>query len=246
MFPNDEEVKAATKNPKEPTSKETLAKCKALFWFQPATTLRGLLPGVLDVWDAAYSKCLPTFEGTAFCDPQDQEWRKAWTQYSNAVIEGMVDVSQASTYIKLPDRAIARLRYFMVFMMAYHTKAPFPTKSFISHISKTFDKFREALCDVSIIFYNIALSIRNQPRDMYRGVRYWCPAIKNVWSLSLRVYSRCPAIKNVWSLPLRVYSWCPAIKNVCSLSLRVFPVSSDKERLVFIAECMFLVSSDKH
>ncbi len=189
MFPNDEEVKAATKNPKEPTSKETLAKCKALFWFQPATTLRGLLPGVLDVWDAAYSKCLPTFEGTAFCDPQDQEWRKAWTQYSNAVIEGMVDVSQASTYIKLPDRAIARLRYFMVFMTAYHTKAPFPTKSFISHISKTFDKFGEALCDVSIIFYNIALSIRNQPRDMYRGVRSWCPAINTVWYLSLGVSS---------------------------------------------------------
>jgi hypothetical protein len=155
MFPTDEEVKAAIKNRKDPKSVETLAKCAALFWFQPATTLQGLLPGVLDVWDSAYNSFLPTFESTAFCDPQDGEWRKAWVLYSNGVISGMVDVSRASTYIKLPGRAIARLRYFMVYMTKYHNKAPFPTKSFIGHISKTFDKFGEALCDVSTTFITL-------------------------------------------------------------------------------------------
>ena len=152
MFPTDDEVKEAINNPKDTKSTETLAKCSALFWFHPATTLQGLLPGILDVWDKAYNDFLPTFENTAFCDPLDGEWRKAWGQYSTAVIDGMVDVSQASTYIKLPDRAISRLRYFMVYMTEYHNTAPFPTKSFIEHVSKTFDKFGEALCDVSISF----------------------------------------------------------------------------------------------
>ena len=147
MFPTDEEVKQAINNRNDPRSKETLVKCGALFWFQPATMLQGLLPGVLDVWDKAYNDFLLIFEKMAFCDPQDGEWRKAWVLYSNGVISGMMDVSQASMYIKLPDRAIARLRYFMGYMTKYHNKAPFPTKSFIGHISKTFDKFGEALCD---------------------------------------------------------------------------------------------------
>jgi len=148
-FPKDEDVRNALQKKKLSTSQEVLEKCKALFWFQPATTLHGLMPGVLDLWDVAYNEHLPNFEGTAYCDPEDPDWRQAWMKYATSITDGMLKLSQASSYVKLPPRAISRMRYFLHCMSGFHSMTVFPTKTFIRDMAATFTKSKEAFCDVS-------------------------------------------------------------------------------------------------
>ena len=151
-FPTDKDVKAAlaAKTAKQETeeTQATMAKCERLFWFQPATTLRGLLPGLLDRWDVAYrSKILP-YEKSRRCDRRDAKWVRMWKQYANMLVDEMIKMGNASTYVKLPTRATARMRYFLFNMSDFHNTSIFPTKSFIRDLTASFDDAREAFCDV--------------------------------------------------------------------------------------------------
>ena len=154
-FPTDEEVKKALKKKKDAGSKVILERCKTLFWMEPATTLRGLLPGILEQWDNAYTEHLPSFEGTSRCDPSDSAWAQAWSIYASNMITELVKVSQSSSYVKLPPRAIPRMRYFLYMMTDYHNMSVFPTKTFIRDIAQTFSESKEAFCDVGpvILFH---------------------------------------------------------------------------------------------
>jgi len=148
-FPKDADVKNALKKSNDKKSEEILSECCVRFWLQPATTLQGLLPGILDAWDNAYTGKLPNFEGTSFFNSHDPEWMTAYREYADAMIDEMAKLSQASSYAKLPTRAVARMRYFLHAMVGYHYTTVFPTKTFIQEMATTFHKAREAFCDVS-------------------------------------------------------------------------------------------------
>jgi hypothetical protein len=108
-----------------------------------------MLPGVLDVWDTAYTEHLPNFEGTTFCNLEDDDWTESWGKYAQALTHGMQELSRKSSYMKLPPHAIARLRFFLHHMTEYHGTMLFPTKSFIQDIVMSFSKSKEAFCNVS-------------------------------------------------------------------------------------------------
>ena len=155
-FPDDNAVKAAVmaelaKAHTDETN-ETVKSCKRLFWFQPATTLRGLLPGILDKWDEAYTQKIPPYEDMRQCDPTDTKWRQSWKKYANAMILEMTRLGEASSYVKLPTRAASRLRYFLFFMADYHNATIFPMTSFLHDITQSFNRSREAFCDVCTVY----------------------------------------------------------------------------------------------
>ena len=180
IFPKESEVvdalkEAATKERDEalsPESEAILDKCGKYFWFQPATTLRGMMPGILDDWDASYLKHIPDYEDTKFCDVKDPVWRASWNAYAESLISQLSTLSSASTYIKLPKRATSRLRYFLFKMMALHNTSIFPTKSFIKDLAETFERSKEAFCDVSESYtsFSTTSTMKNEGAILAKGV----------------------------------------------------------------------------
>ena len=158
MFPMEAEVKKALRNrPDDAVSEAILEKCSRLFWIEPATTLQGLLPGILEQWDSAYMEHLPTFEGTSLCDPMDEMWVESWSRYAESMISELVKLSQASSYVKLPPRATSCLRYFLYTMTDYHNVSVFPTKTFIRDIATSFSESKETFCDVSTVIFHLVM-----------------------------------------------------------------------------------------
>jgi hypothetical protein len=137
-FPEDSEVKAALEVPETPTSKTTLAQCAGRFWLLPAANLRGILPGVLNVWDAAYAKRMPSNEDTRMCDAENEKWMKCYLAYAGDVVEGYSTLATTATYATVPPRAIARLQYFMFGMVDFHAATPFPTCTAIQDLVGVF------------------------------------------------------------------------------------------------------------
>ena len=170
-FPNAEDVgKAVTAELGREHTEETQAtidKCTRLFWFQPASTLRGLLPGLLDKWDNAYTVHFPSYVPMNLCDPTDKRWRVPWKKYANSMIDDMAKLGESSSYVKLPSRATSRLRYFLFCMSNYHNATIFPTKTFIRDMTRMFDKSREAFCDVCTIPHHSPQQLGSNPRDKF-------------------------------------------------------------------------------
>ena len=59
-FPEDSDVQKVLGARDKPASKVTLEQCTRRFWRMPASNLCGLLPGVLEKWDEAYSDHMPS------------------------------------------------------------------------------------------------------------------------------------------------------------------------------------------
>ena len=138
------------KNRQDATSEAMLRQCEQLFWFQPATTLRGLLLGILNWWDTLYTEHIPNFSDMRFCDPDDSAWWCVWKKYTDSMITDMTSLANVSSYAKLPTRATARMRYFLHNMVEYHNTLIFPTKTFIRDLTLMFYASQEAFCNVSV------------------------------------------------------------------------------------------------
>ncbi len=169
-FPSDDEVKGALKDPRDEKAQAVLDQCGRLIFFQPATTLQGLPPGILDRWDQAYTRHIPNFEGTQLCDLSDKVWQRGWKAYAEQVVEDLVQLGNSSSYVKLPRRASARLRYFLSELASRHNGSIFPTKTFLQDVAKMFSTVKEAFCDVSGIYIYLYLTkgmswaFRTRPR----------------------------------------------------------------------------------
>jgi hypothetical protein len=156
-FPDDSSVAKALGSPSSPASLTILDKCRRLFWFCPAKSLRGILPGVLDKWDQAYNEHISAVEGAARCDCHNDEWMGAYTAYAKAVVTAYETAAQTATFITVPQRAVARLRFYLLGMMDFHSASIFPTASVIKEELESPMKAVEfAFADVSAIIIIIS------------------------------------------------------------------------------------------
>jgi hypothetical protein len=137
-----------------------------LFWFCPAKSLRGILPGVLDKWDQAYNEHISAVEGAARCDCDNDEWMTAYTAYAKAVIMAYETAAQTATFITVPQRAVARLRFFLLGMTDFHSASIFPMASVIKEELESRMKAVEfAFADVSSILISSATTQHLRCRD---------------------------------------------------------------------------------
>jgi|ERR1700733_628997 len=147
-FPADSDVEKALATPDDPVSKQTLEQCARRFWRMPATNLHAILPGVLDMWDKAYSDHIPTDDATPLFEPENTEWMDGYLQYANAAVTAYTHLGQSATYASVPARATARLRYFMFAMTDFHSAMPFPTSTAITDAERHFEDMAWAFPEV--------------------------------------------------------------------------------------------------
>jgi len=147
-FPDDEEVENALDAPNEPASKAILEQCMRQFWRMPATTLRGILPGVLDRWDKAYSEHIPSDNATAVFNPNNKKWMAGYLKYASAAVDAYSTLATSATYTSVPARATARLRFFLFAMTDYHSAMPFPTAAAVTDIESMFKNMAWAIPEV--------------------------------------------------------------------------------------------------
>jgi hypothetical protein len=150
-FPEDGAVQAALRTRDSEESEAILAECQARFPLKPATTLRAMMPTLLNGWDEAYNTHLYQGADDRFGNPSNEGWAKAWLGYSKDVLDSLVEAGKASTYVILPKRAVARLRWMLLDATPLHAMSPFPTRTVISDIHTMFQDNGEALCDVSTL-----------------------------------------------------------------------------------------------
>jgi len=183
-FPDDETVQAAHANPGSEESEATLAECRARFGLKPATTLRAMMPTLLDKWDDAYTTHLSQGTDYRFGNNEHKEWAKSWRGYSQDLVDALIEAEEASMYVILPKRAVARLRWMLGDKLALHSMTPFPTSTVISTVDMAFQDNGEALCDVSICHYFTILIRTRYPSDKYHTVLVGRRAINTAWYLS--------------------------------------------------------------
>ena len=76
----------------------------------------------------------------------------AYQDYASAVIMAYETAAQTATFITVPQRAVARLRFFLLGMIDFHSASIFPTASVIKEeMDDPMKAFKLAFAEVSAV-----------------------------------------------------------------------------------------------